>query len=163
MIDLLEKAEALLNSDKRTEDAKRTIARLVENRRKKGVWIPKPKSQKDLPEVPTGSIKVEMVSEETLRLGEAFKVTFDGLVTVPESVDGQFIVERHIIQARSRSMSMSLGRSKRPERIRGSLTRMVRKPGDYNVLCILAVRTIKDAKAQVLDVAELSYTVVAEE
>jgi len=161
----LEKARAHLDGDPVMHRVKGEIARQVERWRKKGVWIPEARAREDLAEIPKGSMKVQMVSETELKPGEQFELAYEASVAIPESADGQFVVEAHIVRHRGRSCvsSTTLGFSQRPTVIRLGQKGEVKEPGEYDVLCILAIRAIKDAKAEVLDAVEVSYTVLAKD
>ena len=123
--------------------------------------MPEPRALKDLPEIPRASLKAELVSRKKLQLGDQFELKFSALVTVPDSVHGQFVVEGYIVKRTESIYTYKLGRSDRPVKVRIGQKGKVTEPGDYDVLCILAIRAIKDAQVQVLDVVELSFTVLA--
>ena len=165
---LFEKAESLLNRAQARNRAKRTIDRLVAVWRKNGEVVPRSEAWKDLPQFPKGSIEPELVQAETVKVREKVEAKMKASVIVPESVDGQFVVEGRIISTSGgRTLSgagtVSRGGSERPVEFQLGSGWQVNNSGDYEVLYILAVRTIKDAKAHVLDVAKLSFTVVADE
>lgn len=158
----VDNAQAYLRDAKIQERTKRTIQRMVERYRNKGELLPEPKGWKDLPR-PIGSIKVKM-TRNTWKVGEECEFNYDATVTIAESARGQFLVETHIVRpGRSSSSSLSLGRVEWINRTRGILRSPTQHPGDYKVLFILAVRTIKDAEARVIHAIELPYSVVAAE
>ena len=160
---LFVKAQALLDSKETTEKAKVVTARLVEKWRKKGWPIPELKAWDEIWDVPKGSLKVEMVCDKELTPGEGYQLGYYASVEIPESAHGQLVVEMHTIQHNSTGFSAGLARRGQPVRFRQNSNLLAPNSGEYKALYILAVRTVKDGKARVLDAAELSFTVVADE
>ena len=109
---LLERAQAYLESERVKQSAKRSIRRVVERDRKNGVRIPEPKARETLPEMPRGSLNVDLVSGAELHPGEQFQLQYDASVVIPESAHGQFVVEVHFVKEKHRSSNslMTLGR-----------------------------------------------------